>query len=117
AAAAGRLRQKKTALKAVFSCAGAGNRNRTYDLRITNAPLYQLSYSGVAAHCRGRPAPGSKDQAPTISRPVRRRSARRIASATIVKVGNAQPLVGKTELPATCRFSMPWTLQCGSTTP
>src|SRR5687768_74387 len=26
---------------------GAGNRNRTYDLRITNAPLYQLSYSGV----------------------------------------------------------------------
>ena len=29
---------------------GAGNRNRTYDLRITNAPLYQLSYSGKAAH-------------------------------------------------------------------
>jgi hypothetical protein len=28
---------------------GAGNRNRTYDLRITNAPLYQLSYSGVVA--------------------------------------------------------------------
>jgi hypothetical protein len=28
---------------------GAGNRNRTYDLRITNAPLYQLSYSGEAA--------------------------------------------------------------------
>src|SRR5690606_20414800 len=27
---------------------GAGNRNRTYDLRITNAPLYQLSYSGEA---------------------------------------------------------------------
>ena len=26
---------------------GAGNRNRTYDLRITNAPLYQLSYSGL----------------------------------------------------------------------
>ena len=26
---------------------GAGNRNRTYDLRITNAPLYQLSYSGI----------------------------------------------------------------------
>ena len=25
---------------------GAGDRNRTYDLRITNAPLYQLSYSG-----------------------------------------------------------------------
>ena len=31
---------------------GAGNRNRTYDLRITNAPLYQLSYSGVEAKCR-----------------------------------------------------------------
>src|SRR5690606_1325353 len=28
---------------------GAGNRNRTYDLRITNAPLYQLSYSGERA--------------------------------------------------------------------
>lgn len=28
---------------------GAGNRNRTYDLRITNAPLYQLSYSGEEA--------------------------------------------------------------------
>lgn len=27
---------------------GAGNRIRTYDLRITNAPLYQLSYSGVS---------------------------------------------------------------------
>ena len=25
---------------------GAGNRIRTYDLRITNAPLYQLSYPG-----------------------------------------------------------------------
>ena len=28
---------------------GAGNRSRTYDLRITNALLYQLSYTGVAA--------------------------------------------------------------------
>lgn len=26
---------------------GAGNRSRTYDLRITNALLYQLSYAGV----------------------------------------------------------------------
>ena len=25
---------------------GAGNRSRTYDLRITNALLYQLSYTG-----------------------------------------------------------------------
>src|SRR3546814_8621896 len=31
---------------------GAGNRNRTYDLRITNAPLYQLSYSGM--YCLSR---------------------------------------------------------------
>ena len=28
---------------------GAGNRSRTYDLRITNALLYQLSYSGEGA--------------------------------------------------------------------
>jgi hypothetical protein len=27
---------------------GAGNRSRTYDLRITNALLYQLSYAGVS---------------------------------------------------------------------
>ena len=26
---------------------GAGNRNRTYDLIITNDALYQLSYSGM----------------------------------------------------------------------
>ena len=26
---------------------GAGNRSRTYDLRITNALLYQLSYTGA----------------------------------------------------------------------
>lgn len=39
---------------------GAGDRNRTYDLRITNAPLYQLSYSGVlqCCHAAWRP-PGS----------------------------------------------------------
>jgi hypothetical protein len=29
---------------------GAGNRNRTYDLIITNDALYQLSYSGVGAN-------------------------------------------------------------------
>ena len=28
---------------------GAGNRSRTYDLRITNALLYQLSYAGENA--------------------------------------------------------------------
>lgn len=38
---------------------GAGNRNRTYDLRITNAPLYQLSYSGGAANSTGRGRAGS----------------------------------------------------------
>lgn len=41
---------------------GAGNRNRTYDLRITNAPLYQLSYSGRAANSRGDAAWRSIDQ-------------------------------------------------------
>ena len=30
----------------LFAGAGAGNRNRTYDLIITNDALYQLSYSG-----------------------------------------------------------------------
>ena len=29
---------------------GAAGRSRTGDLRITNALLYQLSYSGVGAH-------------------------------------------------------------------
>ncbi len=28
---------------------GAGDRSRTYDLRITNALLYQLSYTGLGA--------------------------------------------------------------------
>ena len=31
---------------------GAGNRSRTYDLRITNALLYQLSYSGFGTSRR-----------------------------------------------------------------
>lgn len=31
---------------------GAGNRSRTYDLRITNALLYQLSYSGLFGTAR-----------------------------------------------------------------
>ncbi len=30
----------------LFWKSGAGNRSRTYDLRITNALLYQLSYAG-----------------------------------------------------------------------
>ena len=29
---------------------GAGDRSRTYDLRITNALLYQLSYTGNGMH-------------------------------------------------------------------
>ena len=31
----------------VFDCSGAGEKSRTPDLRITNALLYQLSYTGV----------------------------------------------------------------------
>ena len=39
--------QKGRPFEAAFCYSiGAGNRIRTYDLRITNAPLYQLSYSG-----------------------------------------------------------------------
>lgn len=30
---------------------GAGDRSRTYDLRITNALLYQLSYTGDKSMC------------------------------------------------------------------
>ena len=30
-----------------FAITGAGDRSRTYDLRITNALLYQLSYTGT----------------------------------------------------------------------
>ncbi len=33
---------------------GAGDRSRTYDLRITNALLYQLSYTGHAPRDRRR---------------------------------------------------------------
>ena len=32
--------------RAALSDSGAGDRSRTYDLRITNALLYQLSYTG-----------------------------------------------------------------------
>lgn len=37
---------KKAAREGCFLEFGAGNRSRTYDLRITNALLYQLSYAG-----------------------------------------------------------------------
>ncbi len=33
-------------LRPTLRLSGAGNRSRTYDLRITNALLYQLSYTG-----------------------------------------------------------------------
>gem|GEM_PF-6575294 len=42
---------------------GAGNRNRTYDLRITNAPLYQLSYSGKPLIVGVQPSFGQSLQA------------------------------------------------------
>ena len=46
-APAGQGPEKRRAARAALrGVHGAGNRNRTYDLRITNAPLYQLSYSG-----------------------------------------------------------------------
>jgi hypothetical protein len=39
------------------SCSnGAGDRSRTYDLRITNALLYQLSYTGTFINGGGTPA-------------------------------------------------------------
>ena len=44
-------------------------------------------------------------------------SARRIANATMVRVGLALPAVGNTELPATYRLAVPWTRQLASTTP
>ena len=43
-------KQKAPTKAGAFAETGAGNRNRTYDLRITNAPLYQLSYSGEAGN-------------------------------------------------------------------
>ncbi len=42
-----RAKSKKDSLYGLsFLMSGAGNRSRTYDLRITNALLYQLSYAG-----------------------------------------------------------------------
>lgn len=47
---------------------GAGDRNRTYDPIITNDVLYQLSYSGVAAHSRGN-SPSEASVRYTIAAP------------------------------------------------
>ena len=45
-----RSRQEKTQpIRIGFLSVGAGERSRTLDLRITNALLYQLSYTGVGA--------------------------------------------------------------------
>ncbi len=38
---------KNNMTKQAFRNHGAGDRSRTYDLRITNALLYQLSYTGI----------------------------------------------------------------------
>ena len=38
--------EKTPLVSGVFFTTGAGDRNRTDDLRITNALLYQLSYTG-----------------------------------------------------------------------
>lgn len=53
---------------------GAGDRSRTYDLRITNALLYQLSYTGLTADRNllawaailARPPVTDKSRAPDI---------------------------------------------------
>lgn len=50
---------------------GAGNRSRTYDLRITNALLYQLSYAGEAMHsstifCRVSKVGNERKRAPRV---------------------------------------------------
>ncbi len=41
-----KARRVGLALRPTLRLSGAGNRSRTYDLRITNALLYQLSYAG-----------------------------------------------------------------------
>ncbi len=41
-----KARRVGLALRPTLRLSGAGNRSRTYDLRITNAQLYQLSYTG-----------------------------------------------------------------------
>ncbi len=41
-----KARRVGLALRPTLRLSGADNRSRTYDLRITNALLYQLSYTG-----------------------------------------------------------------------
>jgi hypothetical protein len=38
-------------MRGPFDCIGAGGETRTPDPRITNALLYQLSYTSIAPNC------------------------------------------------------------------
>ena len=49
---------------------GAGDRSRTYDLRITNALLYQLSYTGVRRRILGRTSRDGNNDACALFRNV-----------------------------------------------
>jgi hypothetical protein len=46
---------KKARIAASLGIAGAGDRNRTYDLRVTSALLYRLSYTGGSVKINTRP--------------------------------------------------------------
>ncbi len=47
----GTLSRAKLELEDYKKKDGDGDRSRTYDLRITNALLYQLSYTGMEGYC------------------------------------------------------------------
>lgn len=47
----GAMAKRATRMGCPFCSSGAGDRSRTYDLRITNALLYQLSYTGETLTC------------------------------------------------------------------
>ncbi len=50
---------KKARIAASLYFNGAGDRNRTYDLRVTSALLYRLSYTGKML-LKSRSAPAAK---------------------------------------------------------
>ena len=63
-------------VEAVSAQPGAGDRIRTYDLRITNALLYQLSYTGMGRdgkdfwhQSQGPSRNGSQYPGPWVIRP------------------------------------------------
>lgn len=91
--------KKKPPLRAACE-SGAGNRNRTYDLRITNAPLYQLSYSGDAkgGHSSREPASLqlSGSQQPAIGEDARPSLRWRLNPPP---AGSAAPWAGRTPCP------------------